>query len=863
MFGRLLRVTGTVLVIAVAFVTPVLATSTPASADTVVNGCTIVSSPTPTNFTNCPNTNFSGADLLGVNLDYANLTGSVFQGALLAQCTSPPTLSCSNATFENATLSQASFTGVTTTSCVSFNSTPTIISTECAGVDLTGANLQTANLAGLNLSDVTLSSADLVGANVSGATFVTSYSLGASGVTQYFGTNFTGADLAGLDLSGVNLSPVTLTGANLTGAQLENDNMSSITEAGSTFGGALGQANLTDANLTGANLSGATLTGANFTGTLLVPSNQSVTATSPAGAVTTWATPAGLPGATPGTCTPASGSTFPLGTTTVTCQVLDASGDVATGTFQVNVVPPPTTSVLLPSNGATVTGGTWLDAAASSRVGIASVSYEVSGGSISDQVISSGYPTLYGYIGGWDATDVPNGTYTLQSVATDVDGVSTTSAPITVTVNNPPPSTTVLIPSNGATLSGTSGLLDASAPGASSVAFEISGGMLSNQVIASGTLALWGWYAQWNTTTVPDGTYTLQSVATEPGGSTVTSAPVTITVRNAVAYVTSGSGSSALVTPIDTATNQAGTPITASDEGPSGGFIPGPIAITPNGETAYVANTETGTGVTPVDLATGTAGPFIPVGGGPTTSCVSGLIENGLAMSPDGSTAWVTSFNGCVVDNGVVTAVDTATNTIKESIPMTDPEGDNSGVNPTALAIAPNGNTVYVLSIDSGPNVQAVTGIVTPIDAATGTAGTPIDVCKTASHIAISPDGTTAYITCGTSVEVLDLATNTVTATIAVTAGSEALTPNSQTLYVTDAASDQVIPISTSTDTVGTAIAVSSSPVGIAVTPDGSRVYVVGSNATVTPIDTATAAAGTPISVSGTVDTTTNDIAIH
>ena len=57
-----LRVTGTVLVIAVAFVTPVLATATatPASADTVVNGCTIVANPTPTNFTNCP-----GADLQG------------------------------------------------------------------------------------------------------------------------------------------------------------------------------------------------------------------------------------------------------------------------------------------------------------------------------------------------------------------------------------------------------------------------------------------------------------------------------------------------------------------------------------------------------------------------------------------------------------------------------------------------------------------------------------------------------------------------------------------------------------------------------------------------------------------------------
>jgi hypothetical protein len=160
------------------------------------------------------------------------------------------------------------------------------------------------------------------------------------------------------------------------------------------------------------------------------------------------------------------------------------------------------------------------------------VRFEVSGGSISNQVISSGYPTLYGYIGGWDTTDVPNGTYTLQSVATDTLGQSTTSAGITVTVNNPPPSTSVLIPSAGATLSGGSALLDASAPGASSVTFELTGGTLSNQMIASGTLALWGWYVQWNSANVVNGTYTLQSVATEPGGSTVTSAPISVTISN-------------------------------------------------------------------------------------------------------------------------------------------------------------------------------------------------------------------------------------------------------------------------------------------------------------------------------------------
>ncbi len=191
--------------------------------------------------------------------------------------------------------------------------------------------------------------------------------------------------------------------------------------------------------------------------------------------------------------------------------------------------------MLLPSNDATITGGSWLDAAASSPVGIASVNFEVSGGSISNQVIGTGHATLYGYIGGWDATDVPNGTYTLQSVATDILGNSTTSAGITVTVDNLPLHTTVLVPSSGATLSGSAAVLDASAGGTSdvtSVQFEVSGGSLSDHVVGTATLTLYGWIAEWNTTTVADGTYTLNSVATEVGGTTATSPGITITVAN-------------------------------------------------------------------------------------------------------------------------------------------------------------------------------------------------------------------------------------------------------------------------------------------------------------------------------------------
>jgi len=185
----------------------------------------------------------------------------------------------------------------------------------------------------------------------------------------------------------------------------------------------------------------------------------------------------------------------------------------------------------IPSNGATITGSSWLDAGASSQVGIASVTFEVSGGpnAIFGRPISNSTPTPYGYIGAWNSTSVPNGTYTLQSVATDTAGVSTTSAPITITVDNR--TTFVGIPSNGATQSGTA-LLDAGTSGTvTGVSFELTGGTLTNQVIATATESLYGWLAEWDTTSVPNGTYTLQSVATYSGGS-VTSAPITITVSN-------------------------------------------------------------------------------------------------------------------------------------------------------------------------------------------------------------------------------------------------------------------------------------------------------------------------------------------
>lgn len=73
---------------------------------------------------------------------------------------------------------------------------------------------------------------------------------------------------------------------------------------------------------------------------LTLPASQTIEATSSAGATATFAASAidNVDGAVPVTLSPASGSTFPLGTTTVTATATDAAGNAAAGSFTVTVV---------------------------------------------------------------------------------------------------------------------------------------------------------------------------------------------------------------------------------------------------------------------------------------------------------------------------------------------------------------------------------------------------------------------------------------------------------------------------------------------------------------------------------------------
>jgi len=204
-----------------------------------------------------------------------------------------------------------------------------------------------------------------------------------------------------------------------------------------------------------------------------------------------------------------------------------------------SVAPTATTTVVLPSSSGAALGGTSavLDATASASAGVASVQFTLTGGADSHTVIGTATPSPYGYYFVWNTKAVPDGAYTLQSLVTDGLGNTAFSSGVSVTVANTPPTTSVVIPSAGASLQGTSALLDATASASNGlkvakVQFTVTGGADNQTPIGTATPSPYGYYFAWNTTTVPDGAYTVQSLATDAAGNTAFSSGVSVTVAN-------------------------------------------------------------------------------------------------------------------------------------------------------------------------------------------------------------------------------------------------------------------------------------------------------------------------------------------
>jgi YVTN family beta-propeller protein len=167
---------------------------------------------------------------------------------------------------------------------------------------------------------------------------------------------------------------------------------------------------------------------------------------------------------------------------------------------------------------------------------------------------------------------------------------------------------------------------------------------------------------------------------------------------------------------------------------------------------------------------------------------------------------------------------------------------------PSALAISPDGKTLYVAS-KYRDTVRAVS-------AATGHAGPPIRTGYGNEPVAmaVSPDGRRLYVAnlLADSITVIDAAAWRRESAISVTGSPDALaiSPDGAWLYVADLSGNSVVVVNTATRRIRSVIRIGRRPVALAITRDGRTLYVANNaDNTVTPINTATRTAGTPIPV--------------
>lgn len=191
---------------------------------------------------------------------------------------------------------------------------------------------------------------------------------------------------------------------------------------------------------------------------LTLPGNLAIEATSTTGASVTFnATAADLvDGSVPVTCTPASGTVFPFGITTVTATATDAAGNVATGSFTVSVADTTPPAITTPGN---------LYVNATSGNGVV-VTFTTS----ATDAVSGTVPTTNTPASG---STFPVGATTVNVTASDAAG-NIGSASFTVTVL-PPPTTKL---DNAIALNQAASWTSNKVPGTSDVA-QWSGGYLS------------------------------------------------------------------------------------------------------------------------------------------------------------------------------------------------------------------------------------------------------------------------------------------------------------------------------------------------------------------------------------------------
>jgi len=201
----------------------------------------------------------------------------------------------------------------------------------------------------------------------------------------------------------------------------------------------------------------------------------------------------------------------------------------------------------------------------------------------------------------------------------------------------------------------------------------------------------------------------------------------------------------------------------------------------------------------------------------------------GIAVAPNGN-VYCVNFS-----NDTVFVIDPASMTEIADFPLGSPF-------PLEIAINPAGTRAYMVCGQGPKNLRVIDLANNHLIATLTTSTQPMGV-------AVAPDGNTVYVTNRGSdtVTVIDATTNTIRATVSLTANSNprgvVFRPDGLFAYVALQGTSSVAVIDTSTDTVSTTIALTSNsdPYGVAITPDGTKGYITNTlTGEVSVIDTAT-----------------------
>jgi PKD domain len=283
-----------------------------------------------------------------------------------------------------------------------------------------------------------------------------------------------------------------------------------------------------------------------------------------------------------------------------------------------------------------------------------------------------------------------------------------------------------------------------------------------------------------------------------------------------------------------------------------------PLLWSLNNSTNSVSTIETTS-----NQVTGTA---IPTGAGP----------NSIAITPNGKRAVVTNFTG-----NSATVIETATRAPVATIPL-PAHGERVAITPdgkSAWVTVEGGEKVFLVNPESNANAAVGSFTVGPdpfpvaftpdgrfayvgveeevqvVETANETlVGKPIKVGGFANWIVLTPDGRTAYVSEGEEVAMIDTALAQVTKHIPI--GSEtaglAVTPDGRRLFVAAKGGTVTVVETAANERMGSPINVGGEPQEIAITPDGKTAYVgIRGLSQITPITVATNQTGTPLTFPG------------